>query len=78
MDVLAVRVVSDSVLDELPPEVGGFLDENGSVRVAHVARYAMGGPRNMKTLWELKARTDKAAASLGAAWKVLWPLISRL
>lgn len=70
---LVLRAVSDAVDDELPAEVGEFLDEAGNVRVANVARFAARGPGNMKLLWGLKSRTDKAAASLTAAWKTIWP-----
>ena len=74
--VMALRAVSDSVDDELPAEVGSFLDEAGNVRAASVAKFAMSHPRNMKTLWGLKSRSDKAAAGLTAAWKAIgagWP-----
>jgi adenosylhomocysteine nucleosidase len=74
--VFVLRAVSDSVDDELPPEVGGFLDESGDVRVGNVAKFVIGGPKNVKTLWDLKARTDKANASLTAAWKAAWPVIA--
>jgi adenosylhomocysteine nucleosidase len=75
--VIALRVISDSVLDELPAEVGGFLNEEGNVRVGNVARFALRSPRNMKTLWQLKSRTDKAVASLSAAWKAVWPALQK-
>lgn len=76
--VFALRTVSDAVDDELPAEVGGFLDESGDVRVGNVAKFVMRGPRNMKTLWDLKSRTDKATASLTAAWKAAWPVIAAI
>jgi adenosylhomocysteine nucleosidase len=75
--MIALRVISDSVLDELPPEVGGFLNDDGDVRIGNVAKFALRSPRNMKTLWHLKSRTDKAVASLSAAWKAVWPALNK-
>lgn len=71
INFFAVRVVSDAVGDELPAEVGEFLDADGKVRTTVVARFALGGPANMKKLWELKGRSDKAAKALTAAWTVI-------
>ena len=76
--VFALRAVSDAMDDELPPEVGGFLNPNGDVRVGNVAKFVIGDPRNVKTLWNLKTRTDKATAALTAAWKAAWPVIAAL
>ena len=73
--VFALRAVSDAVTDALPPEIGGFLDANGDVRMTKVTRFMFGGPRNIKTLMELKSRSKKAAASLTAAWKLAWPAL---
>jgi len=73
-----MRVISDSVDDALPPEIAEFLDEKGNVRMGKVARFMLGGPRHVKTLMELKARSDKAAAALTAAWKAVWPLLTGL
>ena len=71
----ALRVVSDAVQDELPPEIGGFLNEDGGVRAGAVLKFAMQRPRNIKTLWELKGRSGKASHSLTLAWRALWPAI---
>jgi adenosylhomocysteine nucleosidase len=76
--LVVMRVISDSVLDELPAEVGGFLNEAGNVRVINVAKFALGGPRNIKTLWRLKSRTDQAVASLEAAWRAVWPILQSI
>jgi len=73
--VFALRAVSDAVTDALPPEIGGFLDANGDVRMTKVTRFMLGGPRNIKTLMDLKSRSEKAAASLTAAWKLAWPAL---
>ena len=70
-DFFALRVVSDAVGDELPAEVGDFLDADGNVRTGVVARFALGGPSNVKKLWDLKGRSDKAAKALTAAWKAI-------
>jgi len=72
-----LRVVSDSVADELPPEVKDFLDSNGDVRLASVTAFGLRSPRNMKILWELKARSGQAAAALTAAWRALWPALEK-
>ena len=71
--VICLRVVSDSVTDELPAQVLEFLDPQGNVRMAKVARYVLGGPAHVETLRQLKRRRDKALANLTAAWKVVWP-----
>ena len=71
---VVLRAVSDGVADELPPEAGSFLDEKGAVRMGKVLRFASRRPRNLKTLWRLKANAGKAAAGLTAAWKAVWPL----
>jgi nucleoside phosphorylase len=68
---LAMRVVSDAVGDELPPEVAEFLDAEGKVRTTVVARFVLRSPANMKKLWELKGRSDKASKTLTAAWKAV-------
>lgn len=73
--VFALRAVSDAVTDALPPEVGGFLDANGDVRMGKITRFMLGGPKNIKTLMELKSRSEKAAATLSAAWKAVWPVL---
>jgi nucleoside phosphorylase len=76
--VFVLRAVSDTVDDELPSEVGGFLSPSGDVRVGNVAKFVIGNPLNVKTLWDLKTRTDKATANLTAAWKAAWPVIAAL
>ncbi|MFH0937746.1 MAG: hypothetical protein V1899_00445 [Planctomycetota bacterium] len=73
----ALRVVSDSVTDELPPEVISFLNSNGDVNTANVARFGLRSLRNMKILWDLKGRSDKAATALTAAWRNVWPTFEK-
>jgi adenosylhomocysteine nucleosidase len=73
---LLLRSISDSSDDALPPEVGGFLDENGNVRAGQVAKFAIKGPRNIKMLMTLKSRSDKAVAGLTSAWQSLSPFFS--
>ncbi|HEY3323693.1 MAG TPA: hypothetical protein VGP72_24780 [Planctomycetota bacterium] len=75
--VFAIRSISDSVEDELPPQVSGFLNENGDVRFINVAKFALSSHRNIKTLCDLGARSKRAAAGLTAAWKALWPVVQR-
>jgi nucleoside phosphorylase len=73
--VLALRAVSDAVNDELPPEAAAFVSQSGKTRLGPVTRYAMRRPKNIKTLWELKRRSDIALKNLTAAWRVLWPVL---
>jgi nucleoside phosphorylase len=74
----ALRAVSDAVTDALPPEVAGFLDKDGGVRMGKVTRFMLGGVNNIKILMELKSRSEKACASLTAAWKAAWPALKTL
>ena len=73
----ALRVVSDAVNDELPAEIGSFLDERGRVRLGSVARFALRSPRNARTLLQLKGHLDKATARLTAAWRAVWAAMPR-
>lgn len=73
--MFVLRSVSDSVNDELPVEVSGFLDAEGNVRAGNITRFVLKRPTNIKKLMELKARSDIAARSLTAAWKAGWPVI---
>ncbi|MGD0092308.1 MAG: hypothetical protein ABSE73_20520, partial [Planctomycetota bacterium] len=75
--VLILRVVSDAVDDELPAEIGSFLDARGRVRLRSVARFALRGPRSLRTLLRLNAHLDKATASLTAAWRAVWAVMRR-
>jgi len=69
--VMVLRVISDTADDALPPEIGGFLDEKGNVRATQIAKFVLKGPRNIRTLMTLKARSDRAVATLQACWKAL-------
>jgi adenosylhomocysteine nucleosidase len=69
----ALRTISDGVNDALPPEVATFLDEQGRVRTGKVLKFAAGGPSNLKELWRLKSRSDRAASALEAALRVAIP-----
>jgi adenosylhomocysteine nucleosidase len=69
--VLVLRTVSDAVDDELPAEVGEFLNEKGRPRIAKIAGFALRRPRNIKTLMSLKARADRAAATLTRLWQIV-------
>jgi len=70
--VFALRVVSDTVDDELPDAVDTFLDEQGRVRVGSVARFALSGVGHTKVLLDMKRNVDKATAALTAAWRAVW------
>ncbi len=69
--VLFVRVVSDSVDDELPKEVGEFIDAAGNIRAGKIARFIVKNPSNILRLMELKKRSDIAAKALTEAWRIL-------
>ena len=69
--VVFVRVVSDSVTDELPAEVGEFLDAAGNVRAGSIARFIIKKPTNFLRLMELKKRSDIAAKALTEAWRAI-------
>jgi nucleoside phosphorylase len=69
--VVFVRAVSDSVDDELPAEVGEFLDTAGNVRAGKIMRFIFKKPSNILRLMELKKRSDIAAKSLTDAWRIL-------
>lgn len=73
LPVFAMRAISDTVADTLPPEVAGFLDASGKVKMGSVALFAMKGPANMSVLMRLKANAEKAAATLTAAWAAVLP-----
>jgi adenosylhomocysteine nucleosidase len=75
--VFALRVVSDAVSDELPAEIGTFLDEKGRVRLGSVARFALRSPANARTLLRLKSQMAKAAANLTAAWRAVWAVMPK-
>jgi adenosylhomocysteine nucleosidase len=70
---LSLRTATDGAQDDLPPEVAEFLDEDGKVRTGKVLRYVAGGTKRLHKLWELKSRSDKAVASLTAAWQAALP-----
>ncbi len=73
----ALRVVSDAVDDELPPDVLGFLDAHGQVRAGSVARFALRGKANLLELWHLGKRSKKASTALARAWRILLPPLCR-
>ena len=70
-----LRVISDSVDDELPSEVSEFLDAEGNVRAGKITRFIFKRPTNIARLMELKKRSDTASAALTAAWKAVWPVV---
>lgn len=69
--VIFMRAVSDAVNDELPAEVGEFLNEQGNVRLGKITRFVLKKPSNIKRLMELKKRSDIAAKSLTDAWRAI-------
>ena len=74
IEFLALRTISDAVDDALPPEVARFLDEKGRVRASRVLSFVFRGPGNVKELWRLKSRSDRAAAALRDAVRVALPV----
>src|SRR5438477_186309 len=69
--VSVLRTVSDAVTDELPAEVGQFLNEQGDVRVGNITRFIVKRPSNIMRLMELKKRSDIAAKALLVAWNAI-------
>lgn len=70
---LCLRAVSDGAGEDLPPQVAGFLDERGEVRLGQVTKFALGGPRNIGALNRLRKNAAGASEALTGAWKVLLP-----
>lgn len=75
LPVLVLRAISDTVNDDLPPEIAGFLDQSGQLKMGTVAKFAFKNTANVGLLMKLKANADKAAAALTAAWKVVLPAL---
>lgn len=74
LDFIALRAISDAVDDELPPEVAAFLDEQGRVRAGQILKFAVRRPGNLKELWRLKSRSDRAGDSLQKAVRLALPI----
>ncbi|MCK6470816.1 MAG: hypothetical protein L6R28_03630 [Planctomycetes bacterium] len=70
---LCLRAVSDGAGEDLPPQVAGFIDDRGEVRLGQVTKFALGGPRNIGALNRLRKNAAGASAALTGAWKVLLP-----
>lgn len=70
---LCLRAVSDGAGEDLPPQVAGFIDEHGEVRLGQVTKFALGGPRNLGALNRLRKNAAEASEALKSAWKVLLP-----
>lgn len=70
---LCLRAVSDGAGEDLPPQVAGFIDERGEVRLGQVTKFALGGPRNIGALNRLRKNAAGASEALAVAWKVLLP-----
>jgi len=70
---LALRAISDGVQDDLPEEIGEFLDQDGSVRLGKVTRFAFKHPKNVGVLLKLKDHAAKASAALTLAWQAVLP-----
>jgi len=70
---LALRAISDGINDDLPEEIGEFLDQDGSVRLGKVTRFAIKNPKNVGVLMKLKENAAKASAALTLAWKAVLP-----
>ena len=61
---LAVRVISDDALSDLPPEVATLLTRSGSYRVGAAIRAIWNRPASLKDFWTLHARAIEAADRL--------------
>lgn len=62
---LAVRVISDDLRSELPPEAEGLLGGNGVVRLGAAAAALWKRPGAIGDLWQLREVGTQAAARLG-------------
>src|SRR5437762_7502763 len=61
---LAVRVISDDALSDLPPEVATLLTRSGSYRVGAAIRAIWNRPASLKDFWTLHERALEAADRL--------------
>lgn len=67
-----LRVLSDTVNDDLPREVAEFLNEAGDVRPAKITRFLLKRPtKNITRLLKLKRYAEQASASLTKVWAAL-------
>ncbi len=64
--VLAIRVVSDGLEDELDFDLGAISDDQGKVRVARVLASVIRSPRLMRSYYHAWRRSRTAARSLGS------------
>ena len=62
--VVAIRVISDSMLNEVPAEVSTMVDEKGQVKIGGVVRYVARHPLQLPTLLRLGRDSRTAAEAL--------------
>jgi nucleoside phosphorylase len=72
---LAMRAVSDAADEELPAEVGEFLDEQGRVGAVRVLKYMVSSPGHFGALLRMRARASRAAKSLRRGWQAVLPAL---
>ncbi len=61
---LAVRVISDDMSADLPPEVMSILGRTGSIRAGAVASALWKRPTSAKDMWRLRENATRAAERL--------------
>jgi nucleoside phosphorylase len=62
--VVAIRVISDSVLHDVPPDVSTMVDEKGQVKIGGVVRYVARHPLQLPALIRLGRDSRTAAEAL--------------
>jgi len=63
---MSVRVISDDLSEDLPPEVLALLGPKGTVRAGALVGAVLKRPGCVKELWALREKAEKAARHLGA------------
>lgn len=73
--VFALRAVSDTAADALPPEVADFVDEDGNLRSGKIAKFLFTQPHKIGALTKLQKHSKLACSALTQAWTVAAPRI---
>lgn len=73
--VFALRTISDSASEDLPPEIATFLDANGNLKIGTVAKFVITRPHRLGALMRLGKHTELACGVLTRAWRVAGPLL---
>jgi nucleoside phosphorylase len=76
--VFALRTVSDVADESLPPEVAGFVDADGKLRVGAIARFVVTQPHRIGALTRLQKNSKLACTRLTEAWRAAAPALDAL